>query len=68
MQHTITGEAALGALRPMPDGPKGRFNGIRGTQTLPMLCRVIIEYQQLLAVFLETQRGLGVFGFIGLDK
>ena len=68
MQHTVTGQAAFRALGPMTDSPKRRLNRIAGPYALPVLCRKVVEGQQLLAVFLQAQRRLWVFWFIGLEE
>jgi len=45
----------------MPNRPKGRLNRIRGAKTLPMPYRERIEGQQLVPIFLQTDRGLFAF-------
>ena len=46
------GEPSLGADRSMPNRGKGRFDGIRGSETWSMGRRKRIGHQQLLPIFL----------------
>ncbi len=52
----------------MPDRGKGGFNWITGADALPVLCWKVEECHEFLAVFLQAQRRLGVFGFVGFDE
>jgi hypothetical protein len=52
----------------MTDRAKGRFNRIGGPNALPMLCREIIERQQLSPVFLQTGNLRAVLLLLGHTK
>ena len=45
----------------MTDGTEGGFNGVGRPQALPVLCRKVKERQQFFPVFLQAQRGFGIF-------
>src|SRR6478609_11246737 len=50
---------ALGDLAAVPDGGKGRFDGIRCPQMDPVLGRVVVELQQHLQVVGDLGAGVG---------
>ena len=52
----------------MPNRSKGRFNGIRGAKTLPVMSRKLEERQQLLPIFLQTRRRFRILRRIDLQK
>jgi len=52
----------------MPDCGEGRFNRIAGADALPVRGREVEECHEFAAVFLQAQRSLGVFGFVGFDE
>jgi hypothetical protein len=52
----------------VPDRGEGRFDWVARAGALPMLCRKVVERHQLLAVFVQIQRRLGVFRLIGFDE
>ena len=47
---------------------KGGFDRIAGAYALPMLGWKVEECHEFLAVLLQAQRRIGVFGFIGFDE
>ena len=52
----------------MPDRGKGRFNWIACADALPMLGRKVEECHELLAIFLQAQRRLGIFGLVDFNE
>ena len=52
----------------MPDRGEGGFNRIGRADALPMLGWKVEECHEFLAVLLQAQRRLAVFGFIGFDE
>lgn len=56
------------SIRPMAHGGKSGFDRIGRADVGPVLGRKVVEGQELFPVLLETGCGLGVFGFIGLQK
>ena len=51
-----------------PNGSKGRLDGIRGSDVLPMRGRKVIECQENPSVFGQAISGLGVFLAVGRDE
>ena len=52
----------------MSDRGEGGFDRIAGAYALTMLGWKVEECHEFLAVLLQAQRRLGVFGFIGFDE
>ena len=52
----------------MTDRGKGEFNRIGRADALPMLGRKVKERHEFLAVLLQAQRRLWVFGLVGCDE
>ena len=68
MQHTVSGQTAFATLGAVTDGAKGGFNGM----VVLKLCSAVPESHRmpakLFSVFLQTARGFGILGLIGVDK
>ncbi len=52
----------------MSDSGEGEFNWIAGADALPMLGWKVEECYEFLAIFLQAQGSLGIFGFVGFDE
>ncbi len=66
-QGRLPGQAALGPVGAEPDGGERAFNGVRGSNVLPVLGGEVIERQQRLTILGQTGHGLVVLGAI-LDE
>ena len=52
----------------MSNGGKGRLNGIRRSDALPVLGRKVVKGQQFLSVFLQAECGFRILRFIGFNE
>ena len=52
----------------MSDGRERGFNRVAGSNALPVLGGKIVESHELLAIFLQTNGGLRIFGLVGSDN
>ena len=64
----LVGETSLGADCAVADGRERAFDGVRGSQMLPVLGREIVEGKQRFAILGQALRCLIVFEAKGFDE
>ena len=68
MQHAIACQAPFLTFGVMSNCGECGFNWIAGADALPVLGRKVEEGHEFVAIFLQAQCILGVFGFVGFDE
>jgi hypothetical protein len=67
-ERSLVREASLQPNRPVPHGGESAFDGVCGSQVVPVLGREVVEGEQRLSIFPQAFGDLVVFDGIGLDE
>ena len=68
MQHAVTAQITLRALRSVANGAEGRFDRVGRAQALPVHGREIVEGQELVMISLQLAGRLWVFRLIRVNE